>query len=253
MILVVERGISNLSFLYLNYTTQQLLKSVKIIFVATFGFAFGQGPSMKQAIYASGLAVGLVVFSIAEARGTHHFSNVGVALVVFSLFLSSLYSNLQQFVMANSSASSQQAQSELVFWQYALGSCMLLLVTGINGELLAGVRLFIFEPIVFFKILAYSLPLYLGIQLLLQITNEFGATMTTAVTATRKVLTFVMSYLLLPRKSKPLSMLHIVGVGISFASTFLIQSSAKSPARGGSHKIHDHDMLGAASSPRDHV
>ena len=133
-----------------------------------------------------------------------------------------------------------------VFWQYALGSCILLLVTGINGELLAGARLFVFEPIVFFKILAYSLPLYLGIQLLLQITNEFGATMTTAVTATRKVLTFVMSYLLLPRKSKPLSMLHIVGVGISFASTFLIQSSA-TPARGGPHKIHDH-MHSAASS-----
>ena len=264
-LLVIERLVSNVSFLYLNYPTQQLLKSIKIVFIVAVGMQMGIGPSKKEALYAAGLALGLVTFSIAEARETHKFSWTGIALVVIGLVLSALYSNMQQLVLNSATAPSSPSSSSsssssssvspsalsspqqssmvlddskgkrrykriksgLVFWQYATGTLLLLIVTGINGELQHGVKLCKAQPIVVFKMLLYGVPLYLGIQVLLDITAQYGVTLTTTVTSTRKVLFFAVSYTMLPSHTKPFTLWHALGIIISLVFTFLIQSQTK--------------------------
>ena len=93
-------GLTNSSYLHLNYTTHTLFKSSKVVFVMiTSFFVNGQRITLADFSSASALCAGLSLFGLADRFTTPRFNTLGVACTVGSLVGGALCGALQQRVL----------------------------------------------------------------------------------------------------------------------------------------------------------
>lgn len=115
--------------------------------------------------------------------------------------------------------------------RYLTGTLLLLAYTWLTGELWQGLRLCAAQPRVLGLILMMQPPLWLGVNILLRITRDCGATITTSVTAVRKMVSFGLSFVFLSRAEKPFTPMHAVGLAIAVVCSAGLQAQAEGNAR----------------------
>lgn len=202
------QGLSNLSMRYLNYPAKVLFKSSKVIPTMLFGVVFyGKRYSWKQYLVMFVLVSGLVVFMQADAITSPEFNPLGVVLVVFSLMVDAGTINLQEYVFTHFHTD----EEEMIFFSYAGGSCLLLLICMATGEMNQGLSFLQRKgdtTHVMLIIIMFAACGFCGVSCVAALTKRFGALTASLTTTARKAVTIMLSFALFP---KPVAPGHVIG------------------------------------------
>lgn len=194
-------GFSNSSLSYLNYPTQVIFKSCKLIPVM-IGSILIQQKKYSFLDYAAAIlmSVGLTLFTLADSRVSPKFNFVGVLMISCALLCDAIIGNVQEKVLKLYSPSN----TEIVLYSYALGFVYLLVIMLMTGSVWTGV---LYVPQVFyFYALLFSLSGYLGIQIVLTLLRVCGALGTVTITTCRKAVTIILSFMFF---SKPFTFQYV--------------------------------------------
>ncbi|XP_072947795.1 adenosine 3'-phospho 5'-phosphosulfate transporter 2 [Epargyreus clarus] len=189
---------SNLALSYLNYPTQLIFKSCKLIPVMIGSvIILGKRYNFLDYVAAIIMCIGLTMFTLADAKTSPNFDIVGVLVISLALLCDAIIGNVQEKAMKQFQASN----NEVVFYSYAIASLYLLAITGFSGVLVEGFSYCArnYETM-YTNILLLSVSGYLGLQAVLSLVRLCGAAVAVTVTTARKALSIAVSFLLF---SKP--------------------------------------------------
>ncbi|CAB3259651.1 unnamed protein product [Arctia plantaginis] len=191
-------SLSNLALSYLNYPTQLIFKSCKLLPVMIGSIIImGKKYGFLDYVAAVVMCVGLTMFTLADSKVSPNFDFVGVIVISIALLCDAIIGNVQEKAMKQYQASN----NEVVFYSYAIGSIYLLFITATSGILLDGFMFCSENPLVVYgNIFLLSLSGYIGLQAVLTLVRICGATVAVTVTTFRKALSIILSFLLF---SKP--------------------------------------------------
>lgn len=201
-----SRGLTNKSLEYLNYPTQVIFKSMKLITVMV-GSIFILQQRFTIWEYASALALVLsaILFSLGDVAETPELgSTIGFVVVLLSLVADAMHSNTQEQLLKGYKASVTEAMMYTNGFA-ALMAWAVVLVTGEFGPASAFCAAF---PLAYILFVMRAAVIYLGVLCFVLMINTSGVVAATAVTTVRKILTIVVSFILFP---KPISSKHVIG------------------------------------------
>ncbi|XP_011302771.1 adenosine 3'-phospho 5'-phosphosulfate transporter 2 isoform X2 [Fopius arisanus] len=197
-------GFSNSSLGYLNYPTQVIFKSCKLIPVLIGGIIIqGKKYGPLDFIAAGLLCIGLVLFTLTDSMVSPRFNIIGVAIIICALLCDSVIGNVQEKTMKQHKATN----TEVVLYSYGLGFLYLFIILMVTGELHKGATFSSNHPMeTYGYALLFSLSGYLGIQIVLTLVQTHGAFVAATVTTCRKAVTILISFLFF---YKPFTMQYI--------------------------------------------
>jgi len=201
---VTTMACSNMSVAYLNYPTQVIFKSCKLIPVMIGGILIqGKRYGLLDAFAANLMTIGLIFFTLADVSLDPSFDPTGVLLVSFALAADAVIGNVQEKTMKAHGSST----AEMVLYSYSIGSIYLLAGLVIKGDLFDAVSFCGAHPTETYGYAAlFSLAGYLGVNLVLALVRSFGALVAVTVTTLRKAVSIVLSFLLF---AKPFSWQYV--------------------------------------------
>lgn len=221
LLTIATMGLSNASLGYLNYPTQVIFKSSKLIPVMIGGVII-QGKRYGVLDVASCLlmTIGVVSFTAVDFTVLPKFHPAGVLLISGALCADAAIGNYQELCLKKYKSSN----AEMVLYSYGIGFLLLLIGNVLVQPALTTRLLFhvLYNPQVLSMIFAFSLTGYLGILFVLHLVRTFGALLAVTVTTCRKALTIVLSFVFF---SKPFTiwylfagLLVVCGIGVNFYS-----------------------------------
>ena len=194
--MTASRGLTNVSLQFLNYPTQVIFKSMKLITVM-IGSLFLLRASFTLFEYAS--AISLVVaacfFSLGDTDVSVEFPVKGITVVLLSLVGDSLHSNTQDSLLREHKASTSEAMLFTNFFA-AVASFVYILVT---GELFEAIKYCEAYPIAYALFILRSAVIYLGVLCFMLMIKSFGVVVATSVTTVRKIVSILTSFVLFPK------------------------------------------------------
>lgn len=127
----IFQGLSNFSLEHLNYPTQIIFKSCKLIPVL-IGSILIQKKKHKPIDFLAAFAmcVGLIFFTLADSRISPKFSSYGVIIILLALVFDAVIGNVQELAMKKHKA----PNSEVVFYSYGIGFMYLFVVMLLTGH-----------------------------------------------------------------------------------------------------------------------
>jgi len=194
--MTASRGLTNVSLQFLNYPTQIIFKSMKLITVM-IGSLFILRASFTMYEYASAvcLVVAACFFSLGDTDVSVEFPVKGITIVLLSLVGDSLHSNTQDSLLREHKASTSEAMLFTNFFA-AIASFVYILVT---GELFAAIAYCQSYPIAYALFLLRSAVIYLGVLCFMLMIKSFGVVVATSVTTVRKIVSILLSFVLFPK------------------------------------------------------
>ncbi|KRY18464.1 Adenosine 3'-phospho 5'-phosphosulfate transporter 2 [Trichinella patagoniensis] len=203
-------GFSNAAVGYLNYPTQVVFKSCKLIPVMIGGKRY----SVYDYIAVLLMTVGLIMFSLADAAVNPEFNSTGFLCVGMALFSDAVIGNLQEASMRIYAPEN----NEIMAYTYSIAFLYSAFFTALNGNLIAGISFTLKNPLIMRDMLLFSVCSYFGVQVILTLINGFDALVAITVTTFRKVITVCLSFILF---SKPFTYRYLLGgtvilIGIYF-------------------------------------
>jgi len=201
---VATMGFSNGSLAYLNYPTQIIFKSCKLIPVLIGGI-FIQGKIYRTLDFvAAGLmCLGLILFTLADSKVSPMFDIRGVAMISAALVADAIIGNVQEKTMKRFNASN----SEVVLYSYSIGFVYLFFLVTVFTDIASAIHHCAAYPKeTYGYAFIFSVTGYLGIQLILGMVRQFGAFLAVTVTTFRKAFSMVLSFILF---SKPFTYHYI--------------------------------------------
>lgn len=210
-------GLSNLSLLYLNYPTQLLFKSSKVLPVM-LGSVLVNRAKFWASEYAAALslAVGLVVFTLADARSSPQFDAMGVVIIFGALCADAFVSNTQERVLVRHNCSTLEALS----LANGIATLVWLALIAVRGDTADVLATFGMGPRVLGALLMYGLSNYVGFWFILYSVGSFSASTTATITSLRKAFTMVLSYLLFPSPNKSFTVQHGFGLALIVCAVY---------------------------------
>eukprot|EP00117_Sycon_ciliatum_P024666 scpid57594/ scgid2484/ Adenosine 3&apos; PAPS transporter 2; Solute carrier family 35 member B3 len=197
-------GLSNLSLGYLNYPTQVIFKSCKLIPVMIGSVIIvgrRYGPIDISAVML--MCVGLAWFTLADSAVYPQFNYTGILIIMLALCADALIGNYQEKAMKQHDA----GNTEVVLYSYGIGFGYLLAGLVGTGNFLHSVQYFNEDPVWKYSHVAlYALSGYLGIKFVLTAIKLFGALVAVTVTTLRKALTMTLSFIVF---SKPFTVQYL--------------------------------------------
>ncbi|ETO09868.1 hypothetical protein RFI_27507 [Reticulomyxa filosa] len=198
--MTASRGLTNISLLLLNYPTQVIFKSMKLISVMIGSKLFLHKEYNIFEYLAAPLMVGAAIaFSLGDASESLSFNTWGIIVVIVSLIFDSIHANAQEYTLKLH----RDTALELLLYSNFFSGVFAALAGICAGEL---APLFVFlatnsllDILSWFTIRV--LCLYVGVAALVIFTQRFGAVAAVTVTTVRKILTVLLSYVLWPTKS----------------------------------------------------
>ncbi|XP_023946904.2 adenosine 3'-phospho 5'-phosphosulfate transporter 2 [Bicyclus anynana] len=189
---------SNLALSYLNYPTQLIFKSCKLIPVMIGSIIIlNKRYGLLDYVAAVIMCIGLTMFTLADSNTSPNFDIIGVIVISLALLCDAIIGNVQEKAMKQF----QATNNEVVFYSYAIACVYLLVITGFSGVLTDGFTYCAKTPSTMYaNILLLSVSGYMGLQAVLTLVRLCGATVAVTVTTMRKALSIVISFLLF---SKP--------------------------------------------------
>lgn len=205
LFMVMTMGLSNSSLQYLNYPTQVLIKSCKIIPSMIGGFfILGKRYSYLEISSAILLSLGLIELTLGNAYADPlTFNFKGIIMLLSALFADSFIGNNQEKVMTQYNVSTH----EMIFYTHSFGSILLFLITIIFGELFDAIKHSYQNPLTIIYILCFSISGYIGVNVVVALIKIFGAFITISITSCRKFVTVWLSFIIFP---KPISIHYFI-------------------------------------------
>ncbi|XP_063892840.1 adenosine 3'-phospho 5'-phosphosulfate transporter 2 isoform X1 [Helicoverpa armigera] len=215
---------SNLALSYLNYPTQLIFKSCKLIPVMIGSIIImGKRYGFLDYVAAVVMCIGLTMFTLADSSTSHNFNFVGIIVISLALLCDAIIGNVQEKAMKKHHASN----NEVVFYSYAFGCVYLVAITGVSGILTAGFEFSLQNPLsMYMNIFLLSLSGYMGLQAVLTLVRICGATVAVTVTTFRKALSIIISFLLF---SKPFVFQYVWSGMLVVLAIYLNHYSKKHP------------------------
>nr|XP_040583305.1 adenosine 3'-phospho 5'-phosphosulfate transporter 2-like isoform X2 [Lepeophtheirus salmonis] len=213
---LITMGFSNASLEHLNYPTQVIFKSCKLIPVLIGGTII-QGKKYSSIDYLAALimSIGLALFMTVDVRVNPNFNFIGVAMILTALIADAFLGNIQERTMRHFEATN----SEMSFYTFSFGFLMLLISQMIFGDIPGTLQNFNANPLAIYgSIFMFSLSGYIGIQIVFCFIRSFGAFTTVVITSLRKALTVALSFMIF---GKPFSMGYVYSGIILFLGIFL--------------------------------
>ena len=194
--MTASRGLTNVSLQFLNYPTQIIFKSMKLITVM-IGSLFILRASFTVYEYASAicLVVAACFFSLGDTDVSVEFPVKGITIVLLSLVGDSLHSNTQDSLLREHKASTSEAMLFTNFFA-AVASFVYILIT---GELFEAIDYCQAYPIAYVMFLVRSAVIYLGVMCFMLMIKSFGVVAATSVTTVRKIVSILLSFVLFPK------------------------------------------------------
>eukprot|EP00051_Salpingoeca_urceolata_P016061 m.211850 g.211850 ORF g.211850 m.211850 type:complete len:324 (-) comp18579_c0_seq5:63-1034(-) len=213
MMTVATMGFSNTSLEYLNYPTQVMFKSCKLIPVMIGGILIqGKRYTLLEFQATLLLCAGLVVFTLADVSASATFDPTGVLLISCALVADAMIGNVQEKNMKQHNVTN----TEMVHYSYGIGVVIIFAICLANGQLYGGTQHCQQLPLTQTAVpmVLFSVSGYLGVSFVLSLVKSFGALTAVTVTNLRKAFTMVLSFLVFP---KPFAFQYLVGGGLVFA------------------------------------
>lgn len=197
-------GFSNSSLGYLNYPTEVIFKSCKLVPVLLGSVLIQKKQhSSLEFLAAISMCVGLVFFTLADSHVSPNFNSFGIFLISMALLCDAAIGNVQEKAMREYRAPNH----EVVFYSYGLGFCYLLVIMIATGNFLDGVAFCADHPVeTYGYALFFSITGYLGIQIVLTLVRTVGAPVAATVTTARKAVTICLSFIFF---SKPFTIQYV--------------------------------------------
>eukprot|EP00667_Euglena_gracilis_P013256 EG_transcript_13653 len=206
---VLSMGLSNVSCELLNYSTQVMFKSSKLIPVMIIGVLVLRKKYRLLTYCASVLiSMGLAALAVADQQASPHFEGLGVLLVCLSVFAGASVGNLQEYIFRTYRPSETEVLLSTKLW----GFVFVLGITTLTGQLSVGVSYAYDKPWAVVHMMALAITSVLGEYFGMLLTSLFGVLVAVTAGSCRKALTLYLSLLAFP---KPFTLLHFFGtVGI---------------------------------------
>jgi adenosine 3'-phospho 5'-phosphosulfate transporter B3 len=203
LLTVGTMGLSNTSLGYLNYPTQVIFKSSKLIPVMVGGILIqGKKYSFLDFCACMLMTLGLVAFTTADMKVSPNFDPIGVVLISLALCADAAIGNFQELSLKKYKATN----AELVLYSYGIGFIFLLIGYFISGGGFDKFNFLLNNYSVLLAVFLFSLTGYIGILFVLHLVRSVGALVAVTVTTCRKALTMVLSFILF---SKPFTIWYI--------------------------------------------
>ncbi|OON17923.1 UAA transporter family protein, partial [Opisthorchis viverrini] len=195
---------SNASITYLNYPTQVIFKSCKMIPVLIGGVLLQRKSySALEVTAVLVMTVGLISFTLVDVSVQPSFTFFGLVLVSLALCCDGALGNYQELVMRKLRC----CNTELLFYSYTIGFVVLLCGILLSGQFLPSVRYFIEHPVkIFGHGVIFSICGYFGLHFVLCLVQSHGALTAVTVTTFRKAVTMILSFILF---DKPFAMGYV--------------------------------------------
>jgi len=204
LLTVATMALSNSSLQYLNFPTQVIFKSCKLIPVLVGGILIqGKKYGLVDFIAACIMCIGLIWFTLADSHVSPNFHPSGVVMISSALLADAMIGNVQEKAMKKFGA----PNCEVVFYSYSLGLVYLAIALIVSGKLIPSVQLSNMYPLEMYGYgFLFSLTGYLGVNLVLTLVRTVGAFAAVTVTTFRKAITIVLSFYLF---AKPFTMQYV--------------------------------------------
>uniref|UniRef100_A0A1A9WBU8 Adenosine 3'-phospho 5'-phosphosulfate transporter 2 n=1 Tax=Glossina brevipalpis TaxID=37001 RepID=A0A1A9WBU8_9MUSC len=195
---------SNSSLRYLNFPTQVIFKSCKLIPVMLGSILIQRKPyGILDFLAAITMCIGLIWFILVDSHLSPNFNIIGVMYISLTLLCDAIIGNVQEKTMNDYKAPSH----EIIFYSYGLGFIYLLIVLLITDNFFNGLTLSLQNPHECFGCnFLFSLSGFLGVHFILALVRNTGASVAVTVTTVRKAITMIISFFFF---SKPFTMQYI--------------------------------------------
>lgn len=194
---VSTMGLSNKSVQFLNYPTQVLFKSCKLIPVMIVSVLYLKKKYRGLDYVAMCiLTIGLVMCTVGDKLGSTKFDNsTGVILILLALLADAFIGNVQEKVMRERGAST----NELMFYSKSFGIVYLFIACLLVGELFPAIKFCMQTPIAWIYMTIFSLVGCVGEFFVMQLVKRFDALVAIVTTSCRKVFSIFLSFILFPK------------------------------------------------------
>lgn len=227
------RGLTNVSLQYLNYPTQIIFKSMKLITVMIGSFfILGKRYHLYECVSALLLVVSASLFSLGDVDATALMGNsaqsvmsVGIIIVLASLVADAVHSTTQDRVLNTFRAT----PSEVMLFTNGIAAVISLVFVLFKGELMPALKYCSDNPAAYVLFTLRSVTIYLGVQSFLLFIKAFGVVMATGATTVRKIASIALSFLIFP---KVFSMKYVWGVVVLALSAIIQEYGRYSISRG---------------------
>lgn len=206
-----SRGLTNKSLEYLNYPTQVIFKSMKLITVMLGSLVIlKQRFSVLEYVNAVALVLSAILFALGDTEAAPEVAGyTGIVIVCLSLVADALHSNTQEQLLKEFKAGVLEAMLYTNLFAAAMAGMWVLL----TGEFFEAFVYCAEFPLAYLLFVLRASVIYLGVLCFVLMIGTFGVVSATAITTVRKILTIVASYVLFP---KPWTGRHVLG-GCIFA------------------------------------
>lgn len=219
--MTASRGLTNVSLQYLNYPTQVIFKSMKLITVMIGSVLYLRKSYSLLEYCAAGLLVAsAALFSLGDVDVAPSYDTTGLAIVLISLVFDALHSNVQEGVLRDA------PESEVMLFSNCFAALCTLVVCWMVGELGPAVAFCSANPIAYFLFVFRACVIYMGVLCFVTLIKQFGAVNATTVTTVRKILSILFSFIAFP---KPFTYKYLYGIAAFALSLTLsvVQMRAK--------------------------
>ncbi|KAK9695174.1 UAA transporter family [Popillia japonica] len=166
-------GLSNASLGYLNYPTQVIFKSCKLIPVLVGGIVIqGKKYGPLDFLAAFFMCIGLILFTLTDSKISPNFNMNGIVMISMALLCDAIIGNVQEKSIKTYKASN----AEVVLYSYGIGFIYIFIVMMLSGDLQEGLIFFSKHPKeTYGYAFLFSVTGYLGIQVVLTLVRTCGA------------------------------------------------------------------------------
>ncbi|KAK8377398.1 hypothetical protein O3P69_013791 [Scylla paramamosain] len=209
-------GFSNSSVGYLNYPTQVIFKSCKLIPVMIGSvLILGKRYSFAEVLACICMSVGLIWFTLADSTVQPTFSITGVVLVSLALLCDAVIGNVQEGAIKKYS----EGATHVVLYSYSIGFFIILAGLVMTNQLLSAASFAAQFPWeVYGRGILLSAAGFCGVQVVLTLVTLHGALLAVTVTTCRKAITICLSFIFF---SKPFTIQYVWGGLLVIAGIYL--------------------------------
>jgi len=207
VVTVATMGFSNTSLSYLNYPTQVVFKSCKLIPVMIGGVLLQRKQYVATDYIASGLlSLGLSIFTLADVKVSPQYSSIGLMLISGALCADAVIGNVQEAFMRKY----EMTTAEMAHKSYLFGAGLIFVLCAVKGELSVAVDFVATQEYskTLIPMTLFAITGYVGLQFVLALVKWHGALTAVTVTTLRKAVTMVLSFMFFP---KPFHWGYVVG------------------------------------------
>lgn len=198
--MLFSRSFTNISLLLLNYPTQVIFKTMKLISVMIGNrYWLKKKINSYEIIAAPALVLSAILFTVGDSVDQLNFHMVGIAIVLISLIFDAIHANSQEKILDNKKC---DTKSELLIYSNMFGGIMAAIASVVCMETAPLIQ-YLYTIDVRYLLLWFFFRvflLYVGVSAYVGFTKKFGVVRAVMITTIRKILTVFISFFMFPNK-----------------------------------------------------